>query len=54
MGVTEEKKEVADTKLSEVDALERRISNLEAVFKHLKEMKERKERGDVESSGSNF
>ena len=42
LGVPEEKQEVADTGLLEVDDLERRISNLEDVFKQLKE-KEGKE-----------
>ena len=49
LGVTKEKQEAADTGLPKVDDLEMRISKLEAVFKYLKECKER---DDAENSGS--
>ena len=41
LGVTEEKQEAADIGLSKVDDLKTRIKNLEDVFKHLKERKEK-------------
>ena len=58
----EEKKEPVDTVLPKVDDLGQRISNLEKVFKYLKEKKDKKEkelkkkkkRGDAKGSGSNY
>ena len=58
----EEKQEPVDTVLPKFDELEQKISNLEKVFKYLKEKKDKKEkelkkkkkRGDAEGSGSNY
>jgi uncharacterized protein YdiU (UPF0061 family) len=49
LGVKKEKEEAADIMLPKFDELETRIENLEAVFKYLKEMKEK---GDKENCGS--
>jgi hypothetical protein len=58
----EEKQEPMDTILPKFDELEQKISNLEKVFKYLKEKKDNKEKelkkkkkmGDAEGSGSNY
>ena len=58
----EEKQEPVDTVLPKFDELEQKISNLEKVFKYLKEKKDKKEKelkkkkkmGDAEGSGSNY
>lgn len=49
LGVKKEKEEAADLGLSKVSDFETRIKNLEALYKVLKEMKER---DDTESCGS--
>ena len=58
----EEEQEHVDNVLPKVDELEQKISNLEKVFKYLKEQKDKKEkelkkkktRVDAEGSGSNY